>query len=101
MCIILINIKVMFIHAGVFVLIISLLLIYLPQSTNARKPHVKKPASQFNLNHRAGGNLISNYSKDINLLLSSISITGQVETLYQITLRIETCFLIRSQSPSK
>ena len=67
MCMILINMKVMFIHAGVFVLIISLLLIYLPQSTNARKPYVKKPTSRFNLNHRAGGNLISNYSKDINV----------------------------------
>ena len=35
------------------------------------------------------------------MLLDSISIAGQVETLYQTLLRTETCFSVRSQSPSR
>ena len=41
------------------------------------------------------------YFKDRNLLLGLISIARQVETLCQITLRTETCFLVQSQSPGR
>ena len=42
-----------------------------------------------------------NLPKDRNLLLGSITLTEQVETLRQKSLRREACFLVQSLSPSK
>ena len=67
------NTRVMFIHAGVFILLVPSLLLFKPQSIDAKKTESlfvlrTEVYSWFDLNHQADGNLTPNYSKDRSLL---------------------------------
>ena len=61
--------RAMFIHADVFILSFPSLLTYQPRLANTEETKslsiLKTEAcSRFDLNHRVGGNLTSNYFKD-------------------------------------
>ena len=72
MCTMLRNMRAMSILAGVFILLTPSLSAFKPRSTNVKEIKYQiilrtETCSQFDSNHRVGGNLISNYP-DINLL---------------------------------
>ena len=62
----------MFIHADVFILSVPSLLTYQPRLANMEETKSliilrTEANSRFDPNHRAGGNLMSNYAKDISM----------------------------------
>ena len=80
MCMLLINTKVMFFHAGIFVLMIfvnSLTLVNKQEETSYQNILRIETCPRFDLHHQVGGNLALKSS-----ILGSIFINEQVETLH-------------------
>ena len=66
--------RAMFIHADVFILSVPSLLTYQPRLANTEETKSLiilriETCSRFDPNHRAGGNLTSNYAEDRSMFL--------------------------------